>query len=145
MKVERDIEIAVAPERVYETLLDPRCLKEWVTIHKELKDAPSGDLEKGSELSQKLKVDGVTFTVDWKVTENERPRLVVWEGRGPLGTVANIRYALEESGEGTRFSYMNEYKLPGGPLGKIAGRAVSGAAAKETERSLEKLKKFLEG
>lgn len=144
MKVERDIEIRVAPERVYETLMDPRCLKEWVTIHKGLQDAPSGDLRKGSELSQKLKVAGRSFTVHWTVTKTERPTRVVWEGRGPMGTVANIRYELEEVGEGTRFSYFNEYELPGGALGRVAGRVVSRAAAKETEKSLEKLKKLLE-
>jgi hypothetical protein len=39
---------------------------------------------------------------------------------------------------------MNEYDLPGGPLGKLAGRSVYGVARKEADRSLERLKKLLE-
>ncbi len=143
--MERDIEIEVPPERVYGVLMDPDCLRRWVTIHEELKERPEGDLRKGSTLVQRLKVGGQKFTVTWKVTETRKPERVVWEGEGPMKTKASIRYSLEETDAGhTRFSYFNEYEMPGGMLGKIAGRAVSGAAAKETERSLLKLKAFLE-
>lgn len=145
MKVERDIEIEVPPEKVYGVLMDPNCLKRWVTIHQGLEDQPAGDLRKGSELHQKLKVAGQKFSVRWKVTETKKPERVVWEGQGPMKTKANIRYSLEKTEDGnTRFSYFNEYELPGGALGKMAGRAVSGQAAKETEKSLLKLKAFLE-
>ena len=54
-------------------------------------------------------------------------------------------YELEERDGGTRFSYLNEYELPGGAAGRIAGRAVSAAAGREVERSLERLKQLLEG
>ena len=40
MKVERDIEIEVPPEKVYGVLMDPGCLRRWVTIHEDLEDAP---------------------------------------------------------------------------------------------------------
>ena len=33
MKVERDIRIDAPPERVYEVVMDPRRLEDWVTIH----------------------------------------------------------------------------------------------------------------
>ena len=50
MKVERTIEIAAPPERVWATLMDPRQLGDWVSIHKRLEDAPPGELRKGSKL-----------------------------------------------------------------------------------------------
>ena len=52
-----------------------------------------------------------------------RPRDVEWEGRGPMGTKARVSYDLEPRGEGTCFNYINEYELPGGPLGKIGAKA----------------------
>ena len=54
-------------------------------------------------------------------------------------------YELEPDGNGgTRFTYVNEYSLPGGALGKLGGRAVAPASRRESERSLSKLKKLLE-
>jgi carbon monoxide dehydrogenase subunit G len=145
VKVERTIEIGAPPERVYEVVMDPRHLEDWVSIHQSLVDAPNGELKQGSELTQCLKLAGRKFDVTWKVVEDDCPRRVVWEGQGPVHSHARVIYGLEpgENG-GTRFSYMNQYDLPGGPLGRLAGRSVSGIAGKEADKSLERLKKLIE-
>ena len=146
MKVERDIEIDAPPERVYQVLMDPQRLGDWVTIHAELKEAPDGELKRGSELSQSLKLAGSKFTVRWRVVEDDCPNRVVWEGSGPMHSKAKVVYELAPNGNGgTRFTYMNEYTLPGGPLGRLGGRAVAPASRRESEKSLEKLKRLLEG
>ena len=145
MKVERTTDIAAPPERVYEVVMDPRHLEDWVSIHESLVDAPAGELKKGSELTQCLKLAGRKFSVHWKVVEDDCPNRVVWEGQGPVHSHAKVIYEFERNGDGgTRFSYMNEYDLPGGPLGRLAGRSVSGVARKEADRSLERLKKLIE-
>jgi len=144
VKVERSIEIAAAPEAVYELVMDPARLADWVTVHEELLHAPNGVLEEGDELAQKLKVAGQTFKVSWTVAKAERPRDVEWEGRGPLGTKARVSYDLEPRSDGTCFNYVNEYELPGGPLGKLGARAVKRTAGKEADRTLDRLKGLLE-
>ena len=144
MKVERSIEIAAPPEAVYEVVMDPARLKEWVTVHKELVHAPNGVLEEGDELAQKLKVAGQGFKVQWRVAKAHRPRDVEWEGRGPMGTKARVSYDLEPREDGTCFNYVNEYELPGGALGRLGARAVAHTAGKEADRTLVKLKGLLE-
>ena len=144
MKVERQAHLEAHPERVHEVVMDPRCLAEWVSIHEALVDSPPGDLRKGSELTQKLKLAGQTFKVTWKVVENDPAKRVVWEGRGPLGSKAKVVYEFSENEGGTDFSYTNEYDLPGGPAGKLAGPAVKRVTGKELDKSLEQLKKFVE-
>jgi carbon monoxide dehydrogenase subunit G len=144
MRVEREVEIAAAPEAVYEVLLDAQQLKDWVTIHRGLEDAPEGDLRKGSTLTQCLKLAGKEFRVRWTVVENERARRVVWNGKGPVRSRAKVIYELAADRDGTRFSYANEYDLPGGPLGKMAGPMVRRVTAKELDASLTKLKKLVE-
>ena len=47
MKVERDITINASPDEVWNVLMDPQRLKDWVSIHQKLKQAPSGVLERG--------------------------------------------------------------------------------------------------
>ena len=144
MKVEREIDLPASPDRVYEILMDPARLGDWVTIHERFEDAPDR-LAQGSNMTQKRKVAGQRFTVRWTVTQAERPSKVTWEGRGPAGTSARVVYDLDERDGGTRFTYLNEYELPGGAAGRIAGRAISAAAGREVERSLERLRKLLEG
>lgn len=144
MKVERTIDIAAPPERVYDVVMDPNRLEDWVSIHQSLMDAPGGALKQGSELTQCLKLAGRKFNVTWKVVEDDCPTRVVWEGQGPVHSHAKVVYEFEPNGDGTRFSYMNQYDLPGGPLGKLAGRSVAGVARKEADKSLERLKKLFE-
>ena len=144
MKVERSVEIAAAPGEVYNVVMDPARLDDWVTIHDHLEDAPNGQLKRGSKLTQTLRVAGQRFKVRWTVAEIDFCRRVVWEGRGPLGSHARVVYRFDENELGTRFSYMNQYDLPGGVFGRMAGRAVSRVTEKELDGSLQKLKSMLE-
>ena len=145
MKVERSIEIAAPPERIYAVIMDPTCLERWVTIHAALEQAPAGQLERGSELTQRLQLAGRGFTVHWKVIENRPARKVVWEGRGPMRSRAGVTYELAPDGDGgTRFTYTNEFALPGGPLGRAAGPVVRRVTAGELDQSLDRLKLLVE-
>jgi carbon monoxide dehydrogenase subunit G len=145
MRVERSIEIGAPPDRVYQVVMDPRRLGEWVTIHVGLKSAPPGDLERGSQLVQCLRLAGRRFDVHWDVVAADRPSHVVWEGRGPVNSRAKVVYEIHPHGDDrTGFHYMNEYTLPGGPLGRIAGGALRGIAEREAERTLERLKGLVE-
>jgi carbon monoxide dehydrogenase subunit G len=144
VKVERSIEIAASPDAVYDVVMDPSRLGDWVTVHQELVEGKAGELCAGDTLAQKLKVAGQRFKVRWTVVKAERPRDVEWEGRGPMGTKARVSYDLEPRGEGTCFNYTNEYELPGGPLGKLGAKAFERTAGKEADRTLDKLKGLLE-
>jgi uncharacterized protein YndB with AHSA1/START domain len=143
-KLEREIHIEAEPEAVYEKLMDPDCLGEWVTIQDELLEAPAGDLETGDKLVQRCKVAGQKFKLRWKVDKADRPHKTVWTGRGPFGSKARVTYDLAANNGGTDFTYTNEYDLPGGPVGRLAGRAVIGASGAEADKTLERLKKLIE-
>jgi carbon monoxide dehydrogenase subunit G len=144
VKVERTVEIAAPPERVYEVVMDPARLQDWVTIHHHLEDAPNGQLKQGSKLTQCLKIAGTKFRVRWTVVENEPYRRVVWEGRGPVGSRAHIEYGFSTNDGTTAFSYVNQYEVPGGPLGRIAGRTIARVSQKELDGSLQRLKSLVE-
>jgi uncharacterized protein YndB with AHSA1/START domain len=143
-EVTTETEVAAPRERVFELLLDPHRLGEWVSAHRSVSDVPDGRLQKGSEFKQTLSLAGREFHVRWKVTELDEPSLAVWEGRGPAGSKATVRYELSENGDGTRFVYCNDYSLPGGPVGAAAGGAVSGAAKHAMRTTLRRLKELLE-
>lgn len=133
-------------ERVWETVMDPRRLEEWVTIHRSLKSAPSEPLHPGSEMEQVMHFRGISFTVHWTLVDVQEPTNAEWDGRGPAHSRARIRYELSGDSDGaTEFEYFNEFTPPGGRLGVVASRVIVGAASeREANRSLQKLKELLE-
>jgi len=139
------IEIDASPERVWEVVMDPRRLGDWVTIHRKVDDVPER-LVRGSTFGQTLNLRGAHLHVAWTVVDVEPPLRAVWEGRGPAHSRASIVYALRSDGEsGTVFDYTNEFRPPGGPLGAVAGRVlVGGLSQREAQRSLQRLKELLE-
>ena len=144
MRIEASVEIDCPPEDVYALVMDPSRLHEWVSIHHDLLEAPPDELKQGSTMIQSLKVAGRRFKVRWRVAVDDPPRHVVWEGNGPVWTRARVMYDFDARDGGTRFSYANEYELPGGAAGRLAGRAVARAAQREMARSLERLKGVVE-
>ena len=125
--------------------MDPSQLERWVTTHDSVSGAGSGPVAEGDSFTQKLRLAGKAFEVEWRVVEADRPRLARWEGEGPAGSTARVSYRLEPEDGGTRFEYRNEFALPGGALGKVAGGLLSAAPGKrEARRSLERLRALLE-
>ncbi len=133
-------------ERVWETVMDPRQLERWVTIHRALRDAPDQPLKMGATMDQVLHMRGVNFSVHWTLVDVQEPNQAEWEGRGPAHSRAKIRYKLAASGDGaTDFEYFNEFTPPGGRLGSVASRVIVGAASeREADKSLSRLKGLLE-
>jgi uncharacterized protein YndB with AHSA1/START domain len=144
-RVHCTIEIDAPPARVWEVVMDPRRLADWVTIHRRLGEVPA-ELKRGSRFEQTLNLRGAHLHVTWTVVDLERPRRAEWEGQGPAHSRATIVYELRPDGESrTIFEYTNEFRPPGGALGAVAGRVlVGGLSQREAQRSLQRLKALIE-
>ncbi len=145
-RVTTDIEIAAPIEEVWETVMNPDRLGDWVTIHREVRRVSDRPLVEGSTMEQVLHMRGFSFHVTWKLVDVTEPHTAHWEGRGPAHSRALIRYELENNGDGrTQFHYTNEFQPPGGRLGNVASRFIVGAASeREASRSLSRLKALVE-
>jgi uncharacterized membrane protein len=144
--VHATIEIDAPIERVWETVMDPNHLKDWVTIHRSVSNASEAPLRKGSIMDQVLSIRGVSFKVHWTLTAVSSPHHAEWEGLGPAHSIARIRYELSRGNDGpTLFAYTNEFMPPGGKLGNVASRFIVGATSeREANSSLARLKALLE-
>jgi uncharacterized protein YndB with AHSA1/START domain len=137
-------QIPATPQQVWEFVMDPRRLGEWVTIHRGLPHADAGPPRVGYEMDQQIHLRGVNVEVHWRLAQCEPARLAVWEGRGPARSRARTEYALRPDSGGTRFDYRNEFRPPLGPLGALASRAlVGGIPEREAKRTLERLGELL--
>jgi uncharacterized membrane protein len=139
-------EIQAPVERVWETVMNPQRLGDWVTIHRSVKDVSDDPLVEGSTMEQVLHMRGVSFNVHWELVHLKAPSRAEWEGRGPARSRARILYQLSGNSEGpTSFEYTNEFTPPGGVLGNVASRVIVGAASeREAAGSLRRLKELLE-
>ncbi len=139
-EVEASIDIDAPVEEVWRTVMDPKRLGDWVTIHREL------GKHDDSHMEQTLCLRGVNFHVKWELGDCDPPHRAEWHGKGPARSRAETEYRLADNGRGgTRFDYRNVFKAPLGPLGAVASRAlVGGLPRKEAEATLRKLKALLE-
>ena len=94
--VTASIDIDAPREKVFETMLDPSRLDEWVTIHRRVNDADGGAPHEGYGMEQTLCLRGVNFKVKWKLTEYEPNKRATWEGRGPAHSYARTAYKLSD-------------------------------------------------
>jgi uncharacterized membrane protein len=140
------IEIGASIEQVWETVMDPNRFKDWVTIHRSVKNVSGDTSRKGATMEQTMQMRGIPFQVHWTLTDVDPPNMAEWSGRGPAHSEARIRYALSSNGDhSTAFDYTNEFTPPGGRLGGMASKIVVGAASeREAHNSLSRLKALLE-
>ena len=145
-QVKTSITIDAAPEKVFATVMDPARLGDWVTIHRSVDSHAKNPMEKGAEMDQVLTLRGVSIKVHWTLSSVTQHTEAEWQGRGPAGSRALIRYRLDGPQDGpTTFEYTNEFSAPGGVAGRAASKVlVGGASEREAKKSLTKLKALLE-
>ena len=146
-EVVTQIEIAAPTAEVWSTIMDPRRLAEWVTIHRSLHSASDGPPRTGDRMDQTLVLRGAPFRVHWELTACEAPTHAEWRGSraGPLAGRHRVRPDRPRGRP-------HPVRLPVGvpptarAAGCVAGRAVVGhLPQREAEASLLRLKSLLEG
>ena len=105
-EVSTSIEIDASVERVWQVVMDPSRLHEWVTIHRRLHSASAYPPRRGDHMDQTLSLHGAHFRVRWSLEVCDAPFRAEWHGRGPARSHAETEYRLTSlDGGRTRFEY----------------------------------------
>ena len=137
------IDIAAPPEEVWAVLTDLGRLDEWVEEHRGFPDGVPATLDEGTTYSQTLEAAGQNVDIAWTVVAHEAPSVLAFDGSGPAGSSATLRYELSPEGQGTRMAYATSFDLPGGPLGSLAAKAAA-PGEDDAEATLERFKRLVE-
>lgn len=144
-EVRATVDIDAPPEEVFDAAMAPERTPDWVSIVLRVEGHDDGALREGYMMRQRLCLRGVPFSVDWELTKLDAPLFARWEGKGPARSKAITENRLERRGDGTRFTYTNEFKTPFGPLGAVAaGALMGGVPEREATASLARLKALVE-
>ncbi len=139
------IDIATPIDEVWKAIMDPHCMKRWVTIVDSIDYVDPGPIRPGFRMDQTLHLRGVRFKVRWTLEDVRAPNYARWVGKGPARATAVTVDRLTEHDGHTRFDYHNEFRTPFGPLGAAASKViVGGIPDKEARASLQRLKEILE-
>ena len=136
-EVRRSVEIDRPAAEVWGVLEDVRRLPELSPSTVEVV-APDRLERVGQTFTQTVTLGGKRFTSEWEVLEIEPGRRLVIQGSVLPGTRYRMTEDIESLGaDRSRFSLTMAYKLPFGPLGKLAARlGAEKRAVEEAEQVL---------
>lgn len=121
-EVRRAVEIDRPAAAVWEVLEDVRRLPE-LSPSTVAVTGPERLERVGQTFTQTVTLAGKRFSSEWEVLEIDPGRTLVIQGRVLPGTRYRMTEAIEPLGDDrTRLTLIMSYKLPFGPLGKLAGR-----------------------
>jgi len=144
VRMENSVEIKASPEKVWEMLALDRW-PEWMDVAEVESAKYTSEVRTTGD---KYKVGASAHVVEkrWEYELNvmeslENEKLTV-SSKGKY--TYTMTYLLKPIEGGTRLMFSGDFVMPGGVLGKALYKLLSGAAEKQVERALEKLKSIVE-
>lgn len=136
--IERSREVQAEPAQVWDILVDVESLPKVSPHTIEVRHTPDRLTHQGERFTQVVAAAGKRFESEWEVTRFDQGRTIAIEGSVGFG----VRYCLTESvgpaaSGGSTLSVRIAYKLPFGPLGRVASRlGVERLASTEADQVL---------
>jgi len=145
MKVQKSIEIAAPPEKIWPFLVEPDKILKWCITFLKFEYTSEQHSGAGTTFYLEEKAGGPLMKLNFKITEwveNEKVAFSMTSGSFVKGY--NQSWTVEKAPSGSSFTFMEEVKLPYGILGKIMG-LVAGRGSEDTvDKMLPKLKGLAE-
>jgi uncharacterized protein YndB with AHSA1/START domain len=145
MKIEKSIEIAAPPERIWPFFIDPEKVLKWSITFKKFEYTGEQWSGVGASLYIEEKASGPLMKMTFEITEwaeNERLRLKMISG-APLKSYEQL-WTLTPTDTGTEFTFFEEIIFPFGVIGKLIGLVGQGGSYKFVKEMQAKLKLLVE-
>ena len=146
MKVQRSVEIAAPPEKIWPFLIEPEKIVKWFNLLQKFEYTGDKRRGVGATFYYEEKSGGQLMKLNYKVTEwVENKKLAFKVTSGSLKKDDQV-WSIEATPTGSRFTMFEDLEMPMGIIGKIIG-ALFGEMmiGKSMEKILGNLKKMAEG
>jgi carbon monoxide dehydrogenase subunit G len=136
-KIEKTVEFAAAPEKVWAVVADPSRFGDWLNMHKSWKGDVPTEFSKGAQVTAVVSLLNMPNTITWTVEEYDAPHSVRLTGTGMAGVKVAITLDVQAQGRGTAMSITAEFE--GQMIVGAIGQAVEKAGRQELDESMAKL------
>ena len=145
MKVQRSIEIAAPPEKIWPFLVEPEKILKWCITFEKFEYTSEQHSGAGTPFYLEEKAAGRLMKLNFAVTEwveNEMLAFSKTSGNSVKGY--EQRWTVEAIPSGSRFIFMEEVELPYGVIGKVIGLFARRSSQATVREMLAKLKSLAE-
>lgn len=140
-RMQHEIEIAAAPEAVFDYVSTPGRWPEWHPSSLRLESGAERPLAAGARFEEDIHAGGRKAHLSWIVRESQRPSLWTAEAVGDNGVTLRLEYRLEVRADGgTRFMRTLDYSLLNLLLRTYNALLGQRRIARESEESLRRLR-----
>ena len=145
MRVQRSIEIAAPPEKIWHFVVEPDKILKWFYLLQKFEYTSEQRSGVGTPFYYEEKSAGRLMKLNYRVTEwVENERLAFSMTSGPLKKNDQI-WSIESTPSGSRFTLTEDIEMPWGIIGKIMEALfVSSIVGKHIDEMLANLKSLAE-
>ena len=145
MKVQRSIEIAATPEKIWPFLVEPEKILKWFNLLQKFEYTGEKRSGVGTTFYYEEKSGGQHMKLNYKVTEwTENKKLAFGVTSGSLKKDDQV-WIIEALPSGSKFTMFEDLEMPMGIIGKIIGATFGGnMIGKNMEKILANLKRIAE-
>jgi len=146
MKVQRSIEIAASPQKIWPFLVEPEKILKWCITFKKFEYTGQQRSGVGTTFYLEEKVSPMPLMkLNFAVTEwaeNERLAFKMTSGTGIKGY--EQRWVAEPMPSGSRFTFTENFEMPFGIIGRLIGPLAQRGSMATVKKMLAKLKSLAE-
>jgi uncharacterized protein YndB with AHSA1/START domain len=145
MRVQRSIEIAAPPEKIWPFVVEPDKILKWFYLLQKFEYTNEQRSGVGTPFYYEEKSAGRLMKLNYRVTEwVENERLAFSMTSGPLKKNDQV-WSIEATPSGSRFTLIEDIEMPWGIIGKIMEALfVGGIVGKHLDEMLANLKSLAE-
>jgi uncharacterized protein YndB with AHSA1/START domain len=145
MKVQRSIEIAAPPEKIWPFLVEPEKILKWFNLLRKFEYTGDKRSGVGTTFYYEEKSGGQLMKLNYAVTEwIENKKLAFSVTSGSLKKDDQV-WSIEATPSGSRFTMFEDLEMPMGIIGKIIGALFGGMMiGKNMEKILANLRSLAE-
>jgi carbon monoxide dehydrogenase subunit G len=145
MRVQKSIDIAAPPEKIWPFLVEPEKILAWFTTLQSFEYTSEKHNGVGTRFSWEEKAHGSPIRLRFTITEwIENERLAFGNSSGNTVNSYGLHWTLATTPRGSRFTFDEELELPFGLVARIYGAPARCREKYDIGKRLAKLKRLAE-
>jgi len=145
MKIEKSVDIAAPPQKIWPYLIEPDKMVQWCITFRKCEFTGEQHSGEGTRYYVEEKAGGPLMKIHFMVTKwTENQKLAFKMTSGNFVKGYELRWMIEPLAAGSRFHFAEDFTMPWGIIGRLIGFVGRSSSEKHVTEMLDKLKNLAE-